>query len=152
MPIYMKLDGIPGDSPAPGRAPWIDLETAQLQVRNAVSQCSVSHSSVSHSSVAQEIACDSQCGRHSHNLFLACSHGNAIKSGIIEWVGAYGKLVRRLLLRDVYVVHYRMSARLDLGRLTPFEQFALSFAEIENFTYGQWHDHKAQWAPGLFGS
>jgi hypothetical protein len=74
---YLKLDGIPGDSEAQGRAGWITLEAFELGGPHGRSR-------------NHEISFYCFPGPHTSPLFHACAAGSLIHSGVLEWVPETG--------------------------------------------------------------
>jgi type VI secretion system secreted protein Hcp len=128
--IYLKLDGVNGESVDDSHKDWIELESFNWNVKNDASFATGQGGQATQGHV-DKISIDKICDLSSVTLFKNCTTGKHIKNGKIECLKLDGETRVTYLsveLTDIMVAKVDWSGRGDEAVL--HEKVELEFAEF----------------------
>jgi type VI secretion system secreted protein Hcp len=130
--LVLKVDGIPGDSAAPGHLNEIDVSAvafgaSQTGIREAGGKASARRSSLTPFSITKKV------DKASPKLFLACATGQHIQSAVLTFrdveAGTAPYEYLTITLTDVLISSYQLGG--NAGGDLPLESISISYSKIE---------------------
>jgi type VI secretion system secreted protein Hcp len=136
--IFLKLDGITGESQAAGFAGYIELISFSFGATNSAATTSRSTGAGSGRAKPLEISVTKYIDKSSPILMLRTAQGKLISTGQVQVAAQGDRLVYlKVELTDVLVSSYRIDTDTGSGGGLPTESFALSFDKIQYSYYPQ---------------
>lgn len=138
--MFMKVDGIPGESTDDKHKEWIEIDSCQQGVSQAVSSSRSTSGAASAGRAAHsDVVVTKSYDKASIPLDFACCNGTHIKTVEISLCRATGQKTEYLnyLLEDVLISSINMSSG---GSGIPLESIAFNYGKIR-WTYNT-TDHK----------
>jgi type VI secretion system secreted protein Hcp len=130
MAIYLKYEGIDGDTTEHKHMKWIEVMSVQFGVGRAIStRTGAAHSRESSEPSVSEVTIVKQLDASTPKLFVESCTGNKGKKVEIEYVttGQESEVPLRYELTDVLVSGYSISSSGD----RPTESVSLNFTKVE---------------------
>jgi type VI secretion system secreted protein Hcp len=136
--IFLKLDGITGESNAAGFAGYLELTSFSFGATNSAAATSRSTGAGTGRAKPLEMSVTKNIDKSSPILMLRTAEGKLIKTGQVQVAAQGDRLVYlKIVLTDVLVSSYRIDTDTGLASGLPQESFALSFDKIQYSYYPQ---------------
>jgi type VI secretion system secreted protein Hcp len=122
---FMDIDGVPGQATEKNHKNWVVCEAVQFGVARAVS--SPDGRTAPSAPGFSEVTLTRRMDVSSPDLFIRAANGNVAPEAVIELTNSVGTVCLRIVLKDVAVTGYTVSAASDKESI---EEIKVTYSKI----------------------